>query len=221
MKKEVKEEIKVEPDPFSVTVKQEHIEDAEVTKINSPSLAAVKSEAESPRPSTPKVKLVIRSDGNNFTSSIHESQDSDTDEGGNDRTLTYANDDSNLDDRIDVETPGSRSPLLGGIKSEPIEVDDTADQTNQWSDISSEEKPFTQYLESENITDQSSQNSYPGGGYAGMERSLSFDSSQREGKSRKSLGLEESDQAVHGLLSDDDLPNYDKCVSFQCGPFGQ
>ncbi|KAK3103420.1 hypothetical protein FSP39_019068, partial [Pinctada imbricata] len=143
----VKEEIKTEPE---CAIKQELIDDNEVGRINSPSIHDIKTEENSSRPSTPKVKLVIRNDGQNFSSSIRESLSSDTEDSSQGQNVLIGS----HDDEIDVEMTDCTSPLLSGIKSKPIEVDEPVDRTADWSDISVEEKPFSQYMDA-HMDDQS------------------------------------------------------------------
>lgn len=207
----IKEEIKTEPES---AIKQEIMDDNEMARINSPSCHGIKTEESSSRPSTPKVKLVIRSDGQSFSSSIRESLCSDTEESSQEEKV-------DLGDDIDIEMTDCRSPLLNGIKNEPIEVDESADQTADWSDISVEEKPFSQYMETD-IGDQSSQDTVlvQNDRYmdissdAQLHDQVKGESLSEELQSSYGAVNEESDEAVQNLLSTDGLQDYHTVGSF-------
>ncbi|XP_060081481.1 BRD4-interacting chromatin-remodeling complex-associated protein-like [Ylistrum balloti] len=161
-----------EPMPLRYLQKQESVKSEDVSmdeqdvseisrvikteKINTSDSDTVEIKKEQlSRPCTPKVKLVIRSDGQNFTSSLAEDGSSDSNES------SYHDNSVNMDtseierqnssnsgrsDSEDISKGLFGAPRLSNIKTEPVNEECESMESDHWSDSN---KPFKLYLETE------------------------------------------------------------------------
>ncbi|XP_069132388.1 BRD4-interacting chromatin-remodeling complex-associated protein-like [Argopecten irradians] len=155
-----------EPMPLRFLQKQESVksEDVSMDEQDVPDISKVKSEKmsdsdtcveikkeQTSRPCTPKVKLVIRSDGQNFTSSLAEDGSSDSNDSSyhdNNESMDTSemerqNSNTSRSDSDDISKGMFGAPHLTNIKTEPMNDESESMESEHWSDSN---KPFKLYL---------------------------------------------------------------------------
>ncbi|XP_033752150.1 BRD4-interacting chromatin-remodeling complex-associated protein-like isoform X2 [Pecten maximus] len=130
---------------ISKVIKSEKISDSDTVEIK---------KEQTSRPCTPKVKLVIRSDGQNFTSSLAEDGSSDSNESSyhdnvnmDTSEIERQNSSNSRSDSDDISKSLFGAPHLTNIKTEPVNDESESMESDHWSDSN---KPFKLYLASDN-----------------------------------------------------------------------